>query len=161
MASSWGSSWLESWGNSWGVISPEPPTDALRGTAHGSSSASATLSFTTNEDHVLGGGGTVSKRNTLPQYHPWIHSPVAQKLKVEQRPEIIEAVIEAVAKVSEKPVVERQVVDTTAAAKELRAFLKSQEVRWKQEYIQLIKLEYERRAQEYEDAQIAMMLFEM
>jgi len=41
MASAWGDAWAGAWGDSWG----EPATDpnALRGTAHGSSSAQAVL----------------------------------------------------------------------------------------------------------------------
>jgi len=101
-----------------------------------------------------------SSGGNLPRWHPWIHSPT--KVKTVE-PEIVEAVIEVVEKVVEARPVEG--VDKSAeiarAEKELRAFIRSQEKRWKKEYAQLIMLEYERREQEYEDAQIAMLLFDL
>ena len=106
----------------------------------------------------IGGGGGYP-----PKYHPWIHKRVKEKLHdiAELQPELADAVIEAVATVTEKRTVQNKDLETAQAEKELRKFLKSQEQRWKKEYAQLILLEYERIEQEYEDAQIAMLLFDM
>ena len=111
------------------------------------------------------GGTKISSKKTedLPKYHPWIHFPTEPKLHeiAELKPELADAVIEAVATVAEKRTVQNKDVEARQAEKALRAYLKSQDQRWKKEYAQLILLEYERREQEYEDAQIAMMLFDL
>lgn len=144
MASAWGDSWGSAFGNAWGVI-----TEAIAA--------------------VTGGGGKVKKEKesekpiVYPEKHPWIHFP--EILEIQEiagiTTEIADAVIEAVAVVAEKREIPNKDLETAKAEKELRKFLKSQEQRWKQEYAQLILLEYERREQEIEDAQIAIMLFEM
>ena len=76
-------------------------------------------------------------------------------------PEIVEAVIEVVAKTVEERTVQNKDVEAAQAEKALRERLLSQHQAWKEMYAQLIRLEYERREQEYEDAQIAMLLFDM
>lgn len=47
MAGVWGDSWGGSWGDSWGAHAANP--GAIRGAAHGTSSASATLTFASAE----------------------------------------------------------------------------------------------------------------
>jgi hypothetical protein len=128
--------------------------------AYALSGNAATLTYVagTPEVVVTGGGGN------LPKYHPWIHGRQKKDKLYEVAdltPELADAVIEAVAVVAEKREIPNKDLETAKAEKELRKFLKSQEQRWKQEYAQLILLEYERREQEIEDAQIAIMLFEM
>lgn len=118
-------------------------------------------SVVSKPDEEIIGGGIPYKwkdKKDLPKYHPWIHH---QKYVEEVEPEVIEAVIEVVAKTVEKRTIQDADLDTAKAEKALRDFLKQQEAEWKEVYSQLIRLEYERREQEYEDAQIAMLLFEM
>ena len=158
MASSWGSSWLDAFGNSWGEVTVDP--NAMVGSGSFGFSATGTLTAAAVPDDVpmIGGGGN------LPKYHPWIHGRQKKDKLYEVAdltPELADAVIEAVAVVAEKREIPNKDLETAKAEKELRKFLKSQEQRWKQEYAQLILLEYERREQEIEDAQIAIMLFEM
>lgn len=52
-------------------------------------------------------------------------------------------------------------LETAQAEKALREFLEQQKSEWKEVYSQLIRLEYERREQESEEFQVAMLLFEM
>ena len=92
--------------------------------------------------------------------HPWIDGPTRRYIK-EVEPDVVEAVIEVVAKTVEKRTVQNKDVETAQAEQALRERLLSQQLAWKEMYAQLIRLEYERREQEYEDAQIAMLLFEM
>ena len=92
--------------------------------------------------------------------HPWIDGPTRRYIK-EVEPEIVEAVIEVVAEVAEKRTVQNKDVETAQAENALRERLLSQQLAWKEMYAQLIRLEYERREQEYEDAQIAMLLFDL
>lgn len=155
MASSWGTSWGDSWGDSWGPITVDP--NAMVGSGTFGLTATGTLSSATQPEVVTGGGGYLPKR------HPWIHAPKKSKLYevADLQPELADAVIEAVAEVVEKRTVADKELETAKAEKALKKYLKSQEQRWKKEYAQLIQLEYERREQEYEDAQIAMLLFEM
>ena len=95
--------------------------------------------------------------------HPWLSSPIRRYVD-EIEPEVVEAVITAVALVSEGRNASQIASDTTAhvaAERALREFLREQKQAWKNEYAQLIRLEYERREQEFEDFQIAMLLFDM
>jgi len=92
--------------------------------------------------------------------HPWIDGPIRRYIK-EVEPEIVEAVIEVVAKTVEKRTVQNKDVETAQAEQALRERLLAQQLAWKEMYAQLIRLEYERREQEYEDAQIAMLLFDL
>lgn len=92
--------------------------------------------------------------------HPWIDGPIRRYIK-EVEPEIVEAVIEVVAKTVEKRTVQNKDVEAAQAEKALRERLASKHQAWKEMYAQLIRLEYERREQEYEDAQIAMLLFDL
>ncbi len=106
-------------------------------------------------------GGWIEKEKHLPyKGHPWIDGPIRRYIE-EVEPEIVEAVIEAVAEVAEKRTVQNKDVETAQAEKALRERLASQHQAWKEMYAQLIRLEYERREQEYEDAQIAMLLFDL
>ncbi len=84
-----------------------------------------------------------------------------EKMMEAVEPEIVKAVIEVVEEVTEKRTVQNKDVEAAQAEKVLRERLASQHQAWKEMYAQLIRLEYERREQEYEDAQIAMLLFEM
>lgn len=106
-------------------------------------------------------GGWLEKEKHLPyKNHPWLSSPIHRYIE-EVEPEIVEAVIEVVAKTVEKRTVQNKDVEAAQAEKALRERLASQHQVWKEMYAQLILLEYERREQEYEDAQIAMLLFDM
>jgi hypothetical protein len=148
--SAWGVSWLGSWGRSWGPF------------------------HEVEEEAIVGGGGKpftgkipkttddVSEEKPIvyPAKHPWIHFPEIQEI-AGVTPELADAVIEVVAKTVENRTVQNKDVESAQAEKRLRAYLESREQHWRDEYAQLIRLEYERREQEYEDAQIAMMLFEM
>ena len=145
MASAWGGAFGRAWGNAWGRI-----TEAVEVVAE-----------------VLSGGTlgkTAAKKEPqehLPyKGHPWIDGPIRRYIE-EVEPEIVEAVIEVVAEVAEKRTVQNKDVEEAQAEKALRERLVFQNQVWKELYAQLIRLEYERREQEYEDAQIAMLLFEM
>lgn len=145
MASAWGGAFGRAWGNAWGRI-----TEAVEVVAE-----------------VLSGGTlgkTAAKKEPqehLPyKGHPWIDGPIRRYIE-EVEPEIVEAVIEVVAEVAEKRTVQNKDVEAAQAEKALRERLVFQNQVWKELYAQLIRLEYERREQEYEDAQIAMLLFEM
>ena len=134
MASAWAKSWGKAWGNAWGFVT-------------------ATVAEVS--------GGILWKEKHLPyKGHPWIDGPIRRYIE-EVEPEIVEAVIEVVAKTVEKRTVQNKDVEAAQAEKALRERLLSQQLAWKEMYAQLIRLEYERREQEYEDAQIAMLLFDM
>lgn len=126
-----------------------------------------------DEEVILSGGGRVRKepqnkkhskqevKTHLPyKGHPWIDGPIRRYIE-EVEPEIVEAVIEVVAKTVEERTIQNKDVEAAQAEKALRERLLSQQLAWKEMYAQLIRLEYERREQEYEDAQIAMLLFDM
>ena len=81
-----------------------------------------------------------------PRFHPFIHGPIA-------KPEIVEAVVDTVAEVVEAREIRNPEIDLAKAEKALRERLKK--------YQELIALEYARLEQENEDAQIAMLLFEL
>lgn len=141
MASAWGKAWGRAWGNAWGRVT-EVVAEVLSG-------------------GILGKPQAKKEPEHLPyKGHPWIDGPVRRYVE-EVEPEVVEAVIEVVAKVAEKRTVQNLDLETAQAEKELREFLNQRMQDWKDEYTQLIRLEYERREQEYEDAQIAMLLFEM
>lgn len=134
MASAWAKSWGKAWGNAWGFVT-------------------ATVAEVS--------GGIFGKEKHLPyKNHPWLSSPIRRYIE-EVEPEIVESVIEVVAKAVEKRTVQNKDVEAAQAEKALRERLASQHQAWKEMYAQLILLEYERREQEYEDAQIAMLLFDM
>lgn len=94
--------------------------------------------------------------------HPWIGRPARRYLE-DVEPEIVNLVIEVVAEAIENQVVQNRAVQgpDAEAEKTLRERLASRHQVWRGIYAQLIRLEYERVEQEYEDAQIALMLFEM
>ena len=141
MASAWGKAFGRAWGNAWGRVT-EAVTEVLSG-------------------GILGKPQGKKEPEHLPyKGHPWIDGPVRRYVE-EVEPEVVEAVIEVVAKVAEKRTVQNLDLETAQAEKELREFLNQRMQDWKDEYAQLIRLEYERREQEYEDAQIAMLLFDM
>jgi hypothetical protein len=155
--SAWGISWAGSWGSSWGPLHEVEDETVIGG---GGSNPFTGYIPKTKDDEV-------SKSSVLPEAekpivypakHPWIHFP---NINGEVTPELADAVIESVAETVEKRTVQNKDVETAQAEKSLREFLASREQHWKNEYAQLIALEYERREQEYEDAQIAMILFEM
>lgn len=141
MASAWGGAFGRAWGNAWGRIT-EAVSEVLSG-------------------GVLGKTAAKKEPEHLPyKGHPWIDGPIRRYIE-EVEPEIVEAVIEVVAEVAEKRTVQNKDVEAAQAEKALRERLVFQNQVWKELYAQLIRLEYERREQEYEDAQIAMLLFEM
>ena len=126
------------------------------------SGSDATLTYvagTPAETVVAGGGGYPS--NGYPSKHPWIHGLKWKDKIGEVEPEIVEAVVDAVATAVQDRTIQNAEIDTAKAEKELRAWLEAMQRQWASEYAQLIALEYERREQEYEDAQIAMLLFDM
>lgn len=153
MASSWGSSWLDAFGNSWGEVTVDP--NAMVGSTTFGFMAEGTLTASVPVETEQNSGGYLPYKN-----HPWLSSPIKRYIE-EVEPEIVEAVIEVVAKTVEKRTVQNKDVEAAQAEKALRERLLSQHQEWKEMYAQLIRLEYERREQEYEDAQIAMLLFEM
>ena len=129
-----------------------------------------------DEEKIIGGGkpykGRIPKTKdesekptVYPKYHPWIHAPDEIKREIEKagavEPEVADAVIEAVETAVEIRKVQNAEIDTAMAEKEFRQALKAMSKEWEQRYEQLIRLEYERLEQEYQDAQIALMLFEM
>jgi len=93
--------------------------------------------------------------------NPTFEEVIIRRYIEEVEPEIVEAVIEVVAKTVEKRTVQDRDLETERAEKEFRLYLEGQQAEWKEMYSQLIRLEYERREQEYEDAQIAMLLFDL
>ena len=152
----WGISWLGSWGNSWGPL------------------------HEVEEEPIIGGGGKpftgripktrddredFEPHSQYPKYHPWIHSPAqkyVESLGQSVAPDIVAAIIESVAKVSDERVVQQvSESDVLAAEREFREFIKNRKMEWTELYSQLIRLEYDRLEQEYNDAQIVLMLFEM
>ena len=153
MSSSWGGSWLDYWGNSWGPITVDP--NAMVGSTTFGFMAEGTLTASVPVETEQNSGGYLPYKN-----HPWLSSPIRRYIE-EVEPEIVEAVIEVVAKTVEKRTVQNKDVEAEQAEKALREKLASQHQAWKEMYAQLIRLEYERREQEYEDAQIAMLLFDL
>ena len=89
-----------------------------------------------------------------PRFHPIIHGPIA-------KPAIVEAVVDTVAEVVEAREIRNPEIDLAKAEKALRDRLKAGKRRWMKKYQELIALEYARLEQENEDAQIAMLLFEL
>lgn len=142
MASAWGGAFGRAWGNAWGRIT-EAVSEVLSGGVLGKTAAKKEP-----QEHLPYKG------------HPWIDGPIRRYIE-EVEPEIVEAVIEVVSEVAEKRTVQNKDVEAAQAEKALRERLVFQNQVWKELYAQLIRLEYERREQEYEDAQIAMLLFEM
>lgn len=142
MASAWGGAFGRAWGNAWGRIT-EAVSEVLSGGVLGKTAAKKEP-----QEHLPYKG------------HPWIDGPIRRYIE-EVEPEIVEAVIEVVAEVAEKRTVQNKDVEAAQAEKALRERFVFQNQVWKELYAQLIRLEYERREQEYEDAQIAMLLFEM
>lgn len=142
MASAWGGAFGRAWGNAWGRIT-EAVSEVLSGGVLGKTAAKKEP-----QEHLPYKG------------HPWIDGPIRRYIE-EVEPEIVEAVIEVVAEVAEKRTVQNKDVEAAQAEKALRERFVFQNQVWKEMYAQLIRLEYERREQEYEDAQIAMLLFEM
>jgi hypothetical protein len=134
MASTWGASWGAFWGNSWGPIT-QPVAD-----------------------QPSGGGGIVSR------YHPWIHGYEKRRkfLEKHQIPEeVAEAVVSAVAEhvheTSGKPDPDAITLAEMAAIQAVEEM----DLAWNALYSRLIIIEYSRLVHEYEDAQIAWLLFEM
>ncbi len=91
-------------------------------------------------------------------WHPWLDFPRLAAV-VEEDEELADVVIAAVAEVADDR--HAPAAQTARAEQALRVRLAIQQQAWKQTYLELIRLEYERREQEYEDAQIAMLLFDM
>lgn len=94
--------------------------------------------------------------------HPWIHGQeYALPYIGEIEPEIAEAVAEAVSAAVVQRSTQDVEIDTARAERELRLLLEGMQRQWADQYAQLIRLEYERREQEMEDAAIALLLFDM
>lgn len=120
------------------------------------------FSFDTVESGVRPSGG---RPEQTPRYHPWIHGVKARRRdEKEERPsvEVKEAIEVAVADARKegKPARDYR-AEVRQATNELKAFLRQQDFIWMDVYATIIKLEYERQEQEYQDAQIVMLLFEM
>ncbi len=154
-------SWGLSWGQSWGPLHEVEEEVATGG---GGVAFTGRIPKTKDDSDVSKSSvppkdePQAEKPIVYPAKHPWIHFP---NITGEITPELADAVIESVAETVENRTVQNKDVETAQAEKALREFLAGREQHWKNEYAQLIELEYERREQEYEDAQIAMMLFEM
>lgn len=140
----WGMSWLGSWGNSWGPIEVD-------------------------EERYSGGYGKGTEQRKEPLFFEYPEVRRTKELVSEDRkkfgvvlPEVAKAAIEVVSKVIEQ---RKDVVDEPAeiklAEQDFRTELERLKVQWISEFSELIALEYERLEQENEDAQIAMLLFEM
>jgi hypothetical protein len=125
---------------------------------------------------ISGGGGIpftgeISKTadedtvKQLPTKHPWIHFPEQSKEKKPDygiiKSEIAEIAVKAVSKALEKRTVKDESLDIAIAEKQMREMLKEENKRWLKAYLQVLMVEYYRQEQENEDAQIAMLLFEM
>jgi len=94
-------------------------------------------------------------------WHPWLDFPRLAEV-VEEDEELADAVIEAVSQSVDISETQAPRAEQKARAEQtLRSRLAAQQQAWKQIYLELIQLEYERREQEFEDFQIAMLLFEM
>mgnify|MGYP001765879415 CR=1 FL=1 len=65
MASSWLDSWGQSWGDAWGPVVQVP--GAMRGQAHGTSSALGILTVSGIEIPEISYGGAVPRRTDDPQ----------------------------------------------------------------------------------------------
>jgi hypothetical protein len=122
------------------------------------------ISQTSPESGVVPSGGVpAEERKTYPKFHPWIHLPEEQK-KPDYgiiKPEIAEIAVKAVSKAIEKRTVKDESLDIAIAEKQMREMLKEDNKRWLKAYIQVLMVEYHRQEQENEDAQIAMLLFEL
>ena len=105
---------------------------------------------------IPSGGGGIAWNDGYkpPTFHPFIHGPIF-------KPEIVEAVVDTVAEVVEAREIRNPEIDLAKAEKALRDRLKAGKRRWMKKYQELIALEYARLEQENEDAQIAMLLFEL
>ena len=122
---------------------------------------------------TLHGAGQVEVESTrpsggrpeTPRYHPWIHGVKARKRHEEEErtsEEVKEAIVEAVVEARKEAQPARDYrAEIRQATAELKAFLRKQDFIWMDVYATIIKLEYERQEQEYQDAQIVMLLFEM
>lgn len=91
-----------------------------------------------------------------PQYHPWIHG---REELAEVEPEVVEAAEVAVREVVEARKIVNPQVDQYLAEQEFRRLLEQQKREWMKEYMGIIAVMYAR--MEQEDAQIAMLLFDM
>lgn len=139
MASAWGASWGGAWGNAWGLRSVTP---------------SAT---------VIPSGGVV--RHDW-RYHPFTRS--VQELRREKEEladqvpdDVINVVEAAVAETIQKSYARDAERDLRAAESALHEHLLLLDVRFDTAYKKLLILEYALFMQEQEEAQIAMLLFEM
>jgi len=95
------------------------------------------------------------------EHHPWLRRRQQYVEEQEISQDVEKAIVASVAQVSEKRTIRNVDLETAQAERALREFLSKQKQEWKELYAQLIRLEYERREHEYEDAQIALMLFDM
>lgn len=126
-----------------------------------------TVTPPTPTESVVGGGGTeqrliVKRVSPLPKYHPWIHFPKELEKELGEVPEkVVEAVVSVVGDVATTRKVQNQEPDIARAEVELKRVLEVVDQRWVDAYRRLLVLEYLRLEQEIEDAQIAMLLFEM
>ena len=100
-------------------------------------------------------------------YYPQYKRRTAEEIKQERIklgiiPDDVEkAVVRAVETTREARKVADVAIDLQAAEMELRAYLAQVQKEMVSEYLALLALEFARMEQEYEDFQIAMLLFEM
>lgn len=91
--------------------------------------------------------------------HPWIH--IRKEIPEPEVEQVETVVAEAVASVIDERALPNPQVDSWKIEREFRKWLDQQKQQWKQEYAALIAYEYAKREQEIEEAQIAMLLFDM
>ena len=92
-----------------------------------------------------------------PQYHPWIHGRAEDEVPAE----VVEQAKEAVKTVIQGRKVANPQVDQYRAEVEFRKALEAQKREWMSIYIRVLAKLFVEIEQEREDAQIAMLLFDM
>ncbi len=103
--------------------------------------------------------GGASQSAATVTHHPWIH--IRKEISEPEVEQVETVVAEVVASVVEERGLPNPQVDAWKIEREFRKWLEQQKQQWKQEYAALIAYEYAKREQEIEDAQIAMLLFEI
>jgi hypothetical protein len=108
---------------------------------------------------VTGGGGWVN----FPHYKQKTDEEIRQeriKLGIIP-PDVAKVVVDAVSHAVQGRTAPNPEIDLARAEKAAREAVSALKQQWTNEYIQLLSIEYARIEQENEDAQIAMLLFDM
>ena len=103
--------------------------------------------------------GGASQSAAISTYHPWIS--IRKEIPEPEVEQVETVVAETVAVVVKERALPNPQVDAWKIEREFRKWLEQQKQQWKQEYAALIAYEYAKREQEIEDAQIAMLLFDL